>query len=158
MPAPRGYCTGVLYGQEKLIVYGGSDGSECFSDVFTLDIPTATWSKKKTSTVLPSFSHTANLAGNSMLVFGGHNASENINSLNLLNIDFRVETWEWSTKPCTGSAPAPRGYHSSSLLDNRLFNIGGSDGNNIFSDMNVLDLGIYSLLSSPAYLIKNTVK
>jgi N-acetylneuraminic acid mutarotase len=86
VPAPRGYCTGVIYGQDKLIVYGGSDGSECFSDVFTLDIPAYSWSKKKTSTVLPSFSHTANLVGNSMLVFGGHTASENINSLNLLNI------------------------------------------------------------------------
>jgi UDP-N-acetylglucosamine:LPS N-acetylglucosamine transferase len=36
-PIARGYHTSNLV-KDKLIVYGGSDGHECFSDVFVLDL------------------------------------------------------------------------------------------------------------------------
>jgi len=47
LPAARGYHTANLIGNNgKIYVYGGSDGQECFSDVFVLDTATATWTKK----------------------------------------------------------------------------------------------------------------
>jgi len=36
-PISRGYHTSNLVGS-KLVVYGGSDGHECFSDVYVLDL------------------------------------------------------------------------------------------------------------------------
>jgi len=37
LPNSRGYHTGNLVG-DKYIIYGGSDGHECFSDVHILDL------------------------------------------------------------------------------------------------------------------------
>lgn len=71
-------------------------------------------------------------------------------------LDLRVETLEWKKKPSTGKPPQARGYHSATFTDNRLFIIGGADAQTVFSDISVLDLGIYSLLSSPAYVANNS--
>jgi hypothetical protein len=46
---------------DKMWVYGGSDGNECFSDVFVLDLEKATWAKRKTSQQMPCFSHSSAL-------------------------------------------------------------------------------------------------
>lgn len=40
LPIARGYHTSNLV-KDKLVVYGGSDGHECFSDVHVLDLGTA---------------------------------------------------------------------------------------------------------------------
>lgn len=51
-PSPRGYHTSNLVGS-KVIVFGGSDGHECFSDIYSLDLPTKAWSLIKPSLKIP---------------------------------------------------------------------------------------------------------
>jgi hypothetical protein len=55
-------------------------------------------------------------------------------------------TFKWETRPVSGLAPTPRGSHSAVLHDHRLFVFGGSNGQEVFSDLHILDL------ASSAYL------
>ena len=41
-PKARGYHTANMVGS-KLIIYGGSDGGECFDDVWVYDVETQVW-------------------------------------------------------------------------------------------------------------------
>ena len=155
LPAPRGYCSHSLY-IDKIYIYGGSDGNECFSGIFCLDISTLVWSKKKINTTagctVSCFSQSASMIGNSMIVFGGHSANENINELKIVTLDNKMESVEMGYKPCTGIPPQPRSYHTASYLDSRLYIFAGCGDQIIYNDVWVLDLGIYSLLASPFYL------
>ena len=52
----------------------------------------------------------------------------------------------WSECKTTGSkgdsVPGPRGYHTATLLENnRILVFGGSDGQECFSDLHILDTG-----------------
>lgn len=41
----------------------------------------------------------------------------------------------------TGAKPEPRGYHSGTLVGDKLVIYGGSDGQTCFGDIHLLDLG-----------------
>lgn len=42
--------------------------------------------------------------------------------------------------------PTPRGYHTAVLHDSRIFVIGGYDGQHVYDDVHVLDLGALAFL------------
>ncbi|KAF9316247.1 hypothetical protein BG003_002159 [Podila horticola] len=72
VPKPRNDHCSVLTASQKVIIYGGYDSNTkyTFSDVWSLDLVTMTWTQIVT-TSSPRFSHTCNLAGANMIVFGG---------------------------------------------------------------------------------------
>jgi len=146
LPVARGYHTSVLL-NDKIWSYGGSDGQECFNDLFMFDPQNATWTKKPIKNPLACFAHASSLVGSSLFVSGGHGPSTYLSDLKILNLDPRVESVEITTKPFTGSVPSPRGYHTSTLHDSRLFIFGGYDGKRGYGDVHILDLGIYSFQS-----------
>jgi len=156
-PQSRGYHSAVLH-NGIMYVYGGSDGEQCFNDVFALDIEKGTWTKKKTSQQFPCFSHSASLVGSWMFVFGGHSAADHTDDLKVLNLDSRNDVLEWATKPITGLVPSARGYCSTTFYDNRIFLFGGYDSQQVFADTHILDLGIYSLFNTPNYIAYNKHK
>jgi len=133
-----------------MFVWGGSDGQDCFSDLFMLDVGTGTWLSRPVSSSIPGFGHSSSMIGSSYtaLIFGGHTSETYTNELKMLNIDPRVEVSEVVVKPSSGIAPCARGYHSSLYYDSRLFVFGGYDGDKSFNDTNILDLGIYASTES----------
>jgi len=144
-PQPRGYHTATLGRDNKIYVYGGSDGEECYGNIFCLDPATGTWSERKVASERHCFTHSATRIDSHIVSFGGSsNAADYTDQLQFLNLDVRRPTFEWVVQPTTGTAPSPRGYHSSVCTDSRLFIIGGYDGQTVYSDTHVLDLGIYS--------------
>jgi len=140
-PSPRGYHTSTLVGN-KVIVYGGSDGHECFSDIFILDLEMNHWSRVNTDLSIPRLSHTATQVGSYLFIIGGHDGNHYSHSLILLNL----VTLRWEVRKIYGERPSSRGYHTAVLFDSRIFLFGGYDGHKIYNDMYVLDL------SSSAYL------
>lgn len=44
----------------------------------------------------------------------------------------------------SGTPPNPRGYHSCTLIDDKMYVYGGSNGTQCFSDVSCLDLGLKS--------------
>jgi N-acetylneuraminic acid mutarotase len=142
VPAARGYHTSVLYDRTKILVFGGSDGQECFGDVMCFETTNSTWSRFKVVNPFPRLAHSASLCGHMLFTFGGHTGSEYTNEARFLNL----KTMEWAELPTTGTPPSPRGYHTSIFLDSRVFIFGGFDNENCFNELYTLDLTTYAYL------------
>ncbi|KJZ71479.1 hypothetical protein HIM_09118 [Hirsutella minnesotensis 3608] len=141
-PKPRGYHTGNMSGS-KLIIYGGSDGAECFDDVWIYDVETHVWKAVNIATSFRRLSHTATLVGSYLFVVGGHDGDEYCNDLLLLNL----VTMTWDKRKAYGKPPSGRGYHGTVLYDSRLLMIGGFDGTEVFGDVMVLELAVHAYYS-----------
>lgn len=84
-PSPRGYHTANMVGS-KLIVFGGSDGDECFRDVWVFDVETNIWKSVGIKLSYPRLSHTATIVGSYLFVVGGHDGVEYSSEVLLLNL------------------------------------------------------------------------
>ena len=122
-PTARGYHTSNMVGS-KLIIFGGSDGLECFRDVWVFDVDTQVWRAVEIKVSFPRLSHTATIIGSYLFVIGGHDGVEYSSDVLLLNL----VTMQWDKRKIYGTPPSGRGYHGTVLHDSRLFVIGGFDG------------------------------
>jgi N-acetylneuraminic acid mutarotase len=141
-PKARGYHTANMVGS-KLIIYGGSDGGECFSDVWVYDVETHAWKAVSIPTTYRRLSHTATIVGSYLFVIGGHDGNEYSNDVLLLNL----VTMTWDRRRVYGLPPSGRGYHGTVLHDSRLLMIGGFDGSEVFGDVWSLELAVHSYYS-----------
>ncbi|KAL1841966.1 hypothetical protein VTJ49DRAFT_6289 [Mycothermus thermophilus] len=141
-PKARGYHTANMVGS-KLIIYGGSDGGECFNDVWVYDVETHIWRAVSIPVTYRRLSHTATIIGSYLFVIGGHDGNEYCNDVLLLNL----VTMTWDRKRVYGLPPSGRGYHGTVLHDSRLLVIGGFDGSEVFGDVWLLELAVHAYYS-----------
>ncbi|KAK4451758.1 Tip elongation aberrant protein 1 [Podospora aff. communis PSN243] len=142
VPKARGYHTANMVGS-KLIIYGGSDGGECFNDVWVYDVETHVWKAVGIPVTFRRLSHTATIVGSYLFVVGGHDGNEYSNDVLLLNL----VTMSWDKRKVYGLPPSGRGYHGAVLYDSRLLMIGGFDGSEVFGDVWVLELAVHAYYS-----------
>ncbi|RKP03560.1 hypothetical protein CXG81DRAFT_29240 [Caulochytrium protostelioides] len=140
-PSSRGYQTSNLIGHQ-VVVYGGSDGHECFHDVHVLDLRTLTWKYAPVDRPVPRLSHSALQVGSYLFVMGGHDGTRYTNDVLLLNL----VTMNWEVRQICGNPPLGRGYHSAILHDSRVFLFGGYNGHTTFGDLCILDLSACAYL------------
>ncbi|KAJ1990672.1 hypothetical protein H4R33_001622 [Dimargaris cristalligena] len=140
-PRARGYHTNNII-QDKLLVYGGSDGNTCFDDIHILHLPTLTWTQVDCQPPIVRLAHTATQVGSYLFVIGGHDGNQYSNEILLLNL----VTMNWEIRRVYGAHPTGRAYHAAVLHDSRLFLHGGFDGQSVVSDLYVLDLSGYAYL------------
>ncbi|KAG1894941.1 uncharacterized protein F5891DRAFT_1060546 [Suillus fuscotomentosus] len=134
-PVPRGYHTANLVGN-IMIVVGGSDGRECFSDVWCLHLDTLVWTRLNLPLSHRRLSHTSTQVGSCLFIVGGHDGGayrDEVVLFNLVNLQYEPRTVK-------GKPPSARGYHATILADSRLFVFGGFNGHDVFDDVHVLDL------------------
>jgi N-acetylneuraminic acid mutarotase len=141
-PKARGYHTANMVGS-KLIVFGGSDGGECFNDVWVYDVDTHVWKAVNIPVTYRRLSHTATIVGSYLFVVGGHDGNEYSNEVLLLNL----VTMQWDRRKIYGLPPSGRGYHGTVLYDSRLLVIGGFDGSEVFGDVWLLELAVHAYYS-----------
>jgi N-acetylneuraminic acid mutarotase len=141
-PKARGYHTANIVGN-KIVVFGGSDGGECFDDVWVYSLDRQTWQQVVLEEPYRRLSHTATLVGSYLFVVGGHDGEEYSNAVLLLNLT----TMTWESRRTYGALPAGRGYHTAVLHDGRLVVIGGFDGTDVFGDVWVLELAVHAYYS-----------
>ncbi|KAI0337683.1 galactose oxidase [Trametopsis cervina] len=134
-PSTRGYHTANLVGN-VMIVMGGSDGKECFSDIWCLNLDTLQWSQVKLQTAYRRLSHSATQVGSYLFIFGGHNGTSYSSDLLLFNL----VALNFESRPPAGRPPSARGYHAALLTDSRLFVFGGFNAQDVFDDVHLLDL------------------
>ncbi|KAG0042834.1 hypothetical protein BGZ83_012123, partial [Gryganskiella cystojenkinii] len=119
-PQRQDHCS-VLTSSQKVVIFGGYDANSnsAFSDVWSLDMVTMTWQQIVTiNQAKPRYSHTCNLVGANMVIFGGM-ASSNIGYVGDVQVyDVMQSTWmsfyapkQDTTPP---SKPAPGGFGSGS--------------------------------------------
>ncbi|KAJ1734052.1 hypothetical protein LPJ61_001272 [Coemansia biformis] len=148
-PFPRGYHTSTLVGNQ-VVVFGGSDGAECFGDTSLLNLDTLEWSHVAIDPPLTRLAHSATLVGMYLFVICGHDGSDYSNQVLMLKLD----TLKWETREIYGSPPVARGYHACALHDGRLFLHGGYNGQEVFGDLYTLELSSYSYLPQvPEFVI-----
>ncbi|KAI9759110.1 MAG: hypothetical protein M4579_002557 [Chaenotheca gracillima] len=141
-PTARGYHTANMVGS-KLIVYGGSDGVECFNDVWIFDVDTLLWKQVDIKHSFRRLSHSATIVGSYLFVIGGHDGADYSSEVLLLNL----VTMHWDRRKTYGVPPGGRGYHGAVLHDSRIFVIGGFDGQTAFDDTYLLELAVCSYYS-----------
>lgn len=141
-PKARGYHTANIVGS-KLIIFGGSDGGECFDDVWIYDVETHIWKSVSIPVTYRRLSHTATIVGSYLFVIGGHDGSDYCNDVILLNL----VTMTWDKRKAYGKPPSGRGYHGTVLYDSRLLVIGGFDGSEVFGDVTILELAVHAYYS-----------
>lgn len=155
-PSPRGYHSANVV-NDTLIIIGGSNGKDCYSDMYIFDLEKREWSgvtvsvglrsptANSTTPELPGKSkpslvrmgHSATQVGNYLFVVGGHNGQRYLSDVLLLNL----VTLEWELRKVYGlESPSGRGYHTAALHDSRLFIIGGYNGKDVFNQVWSIDL------------------
>jgi N-acetylneuraminic acid mutarotase len=127
-----------------IYVFGGGDGPSYSNEVWVFDTVSNRWSRPTIATPRVSHplqrrAHTACLYRNFIVVFGGGNGQAALNDVWALDVsDPQRLTWhEWRTR---GDVPPRKGYHSASLVGDRMVVYGGSDGHASFADVHVLNL------------------
>ncbi|KAG9255962.1 uncharacterized protein F5Z01DRAFT_619200 [Emericellopsis atlantica] len=141
-PRARGYHTANMVGS-KLIIFGGSDGGECFDDVWVYDVEEHIWKAVSIPVNFRRLSHTATIVGSYLFVVGGHDGKEYSNDVLLLNL----VTMTWDKRKTYGRAPTGRGYHGALLYDSRLILVGGFDGSEVYRDVMILELAVHAYYS-----------
>jgi len=140
-PSPRGYHTSNIVGS-KVIVFGGSDGHECFNDIHILDLKTNHWSRIEADQPIPRLSHSSTQVGSYLFIIGGHDGMKYSREVLLLNL----VTMNWETRKVYGTVPSGRGYHTAVLYDSRIYVFGGYDGHHVFNEMYALELSACAYL------------
>ncbi|KAI0744793.1 galactose oxidase [Earliella scabrosa] len=134
-PTARGYHTANLIGN-VMVVVGGSDGRECFSDIWCLNLDTLLWKLVKLGESHKRLSHTATQVGSYLFIYGGHDGGSYMSDILLFNL----VSLQYEPRQVAGRAPSARGYHAACLADSRVFVFGGFNGIEVFDDVHILDL------------------
>jgi UDP-N-acetylglucosamine:LPS N-acetylglucosamine transferase len=125
------------------------------------------WVKAKAGGTPPSSrrAHSAAFCkkDNSLYIFGGGDGGKPLNDLhalrlaaasdepvNVLELAQKQDGMRWERVSSSGNIPPARGYHTMNIVDHNLLVFGGSDGQECFSDLHVLDLGNQSDSSLPS--------
>jgi Rab9 effector protein with kelch motifs len=141
-PTPRGYPT-MNYVDEKLLVFGGSDGQRFYNDLHVFDLASGTWNEVLQIHGCSRMGHSSHMVGNYLFILGGYNGSQFTNDMLVVNLlNFQMES-----KPIAGgNKMIGRAYHKGILYDSRLFLFCGFDGVNCLNDVWVLDLASQAFL------------
>lgn len=110
-PAPRGYHTANLVGN-VMVVVGGSDGRECFSDVWCLNLgmvrprifslapcmmlvctDSLIWTRVSLTSSHRRLSHTSTQVGSYLFIVGGHDATTYSPEILLYNLGASFSWW-----------------------------------------------------------------
>jgi len=144
VPQSRSGHTCALYCNRFLYVFGGFDGSNCFDDLYVLDLDSRQWRQIKAGGECPSgrASHSAvtdELAG-VMYVFGGSGSHFGYtNKHDLCEFNFETESWRLLSNPVEDT-PSARYGQSMVTYQEGLYVWGGTHGTNYPTDMHRFDL------------------
>ena len=139
-PAGRSEHATNVHGN-KLIMFGGDDGTSKKQDTWSLNLQTKVWTEVQVSTKPGSRSgHTSVLYDGKMIVFGGYDGTNRLDDLWELNLD----SMSWSEATISGSTkPAKRDSMTSSISGKKMFVFGGDTGS-VVNDLWELNLETYS--------------
>ena len=122
-PPPRTNHTIVTW-NNKLFLFGGTDGMRWYNDVWLYDPNTNTWTNQECIGFIPTAreGHAAALVGDVMYVFGGR--TEEGKDLGDLAA-FRIPTKRWYTFQNMGPSPSPRSGHGLTAVGDKIYVVGG---------------------------------
>ena len=122
----------------KIYLFGGYNGSVCYSAIEVLDLDTMTWIQPAVTGNVPTArnAHSMTVIGKLLYLFGGHSGSKHLNDLQI----FDTSKLEWSTPIVAGSIPPGLRGHSANLVGNKIVVFAGYDGKSRSNDLFFLDI------------------
>ncbi|KAE9404377.1 galactose oxidase [Gymnopus androsaceus JB14] len=110
--------------QNRIVIFGGTDGQYHYSDTWSFDLITRKWSELICAGRIPAprEGHAAALVDNVMYIFGGGGVDgKDLNDL----AAFRLSNQRWYKFPYVGPAPGVRSGHAMASFGARVFVLGG---------------------------------
>ncbi|KAI1278931.1 hypothetical protein F5Y07DRAFT_58139 [Xylaria sp. FL0933] len=124
---------------DKMYLFGGTNGFQWFNDVWCYDPPTNKWSQLDCIGYIPSprEGHSAALIDDVMYIFGGR--TEEGADLGDLAA-FRISSRRWYTFQNMGPTPSPRSGHSMTAVGKSIVVVGGepSSATNQVNDLSLV--------------------
>ncbi|KAF2105109.1 hypothetical protein NA57DRAFT_63290 [Rhizodiscina lignyota] len=123
VPVPRTNHTCVTW-QDKLYLFGGTDGTRWFNDVWTYDPRTNQWSELDCIGYIPAprEGHAAALVDDTMYIFGGRvQDGSDLGDL----AAFRISSRRWYMFQNMGMSPSARSGHSMTAFGKHIVVLGG---------------------------------
>ena len=124
----------VITCDNKLYLFGGTNGRQWFDDVWSYDPPTNVWTRETCGGFIPKAreGHSAALVGDTMYVYGGRKAPDPAHpnpedeDLDLADLSsFRIPTKRWFTFQNMGPEPSPRSGHTMTAFGKQIIVLGG---------------------------------
>jgi len=154
-----------------LLVFGGLNHRERYSDVWVYDTKTKKWSELAVEGEAPAARahHTATLIGDQVFVFGGYGGhGKSYNELAVLDLgtmlqhpnDVReVVAPSWKHPVLKGKGPSPRFDHTATWFPDKLVILGGRDNVSMHNDMHHLELDTLTWVEEgnaipPSYILE----
>ncbi|KAL9128793.1 MAG: hypothetical protein Q9217_002602 [Psora testacea] len=114
----------IVSWNEKLYLFGGTNGTQWFSDVWSYDPKTISWTQLDCIGYIPAAreGHSAALIGDVMYIFGGRTAEgTDLGDL----AAFRITSRRWYTFQNMGPSPSPRSGHSMTSFGKQIVVLAG---------------------------------
>jgi Kelch motif/Galactose oxidase, central domain len=114
----------VISWQDKLYLFGGTDGNTWFNDVWTYDPSTNLWTEQDCIGYIPAprEGHAAALINDTMYIFGGR-IQEGTDLGDL--VAFKITTKRWYMFQNMGMSPSPRSGHSMTAFGHHIIVLAG---------------------------------
>ncbi|QRV83089.1 cell polarity protein [Ceratobasidium sp. AG-Ba] len=113
--------------ENKIYIFGGTDGAFHYNDTWVFDLATRTWTELTCIGFIPvpREGHAAALVGDVMYVFGGRGVDgKDLGDLG----SFKISNQRWYMFQNMGPQPSGRSGHAMATADGRMFVIGGESG------------------------------
>ncbi|KAG8732623.1 Negative regulator of mitotic exit [Ceratobasidium sp. 423] len=113
--------------ENKIYIFGGTDGAFHYNDTWCFDMQTKTWTELTCIGFIPvpREGHAAALVGDVMYVFGGRGVDgKDLGDLG----SFKISNHRWYMFQNMGPQPSGRSGHAMATNDGRMFVIGGESG------------------------------
>jgi hypothetical protein len=123
VPPPRTNHS-VISWQDKLYLFGGTDGTQWFNDVWTYDPTANAWTELDCIGYIPAprEGHSAALINDTMYIFGGRiQDGTDLGDL----VAFKISTRRWYMFQNMGMSPSPRSGHSMTAFGNHIMVLAG---------------------------------
>mmetsp|Transcript_67271 Transcript_67271/g.194549 ORF Transcript_67271/g.194549 Transcript_67271/m.194549 type:complete len:622 (-) Transcript_67271:341-2206(-) len=135
-PSQRFGYVSVIH-NNKLVLFGGFDGSRWLNDMFVFDFETKAWSEVHARGMLPSVRSCPAWAKDNTHVYiqGGHDGVERKDDFFACDLT----TYTWTQMPNFGTVPSPRYFHSCCLYGSKMYLYGGYSGSQRLADMHAYD-------------------
>ncbi|KAH9948169.1 hypothetical protein B0H21DRAFT_254574 [Amylocystis lapponica] len=123
--------------EEKLVIFGGTDGQSFYNDTWVFDFATSRWLELACAGPLPTprAGHAGAVVNNVLYVFGGRGSSAVLPGVGVL----KLNAWKlrWSVLQDAGPEPCVRAGHAMATCGTRIVVIGG-EGEDITRDPDVV--------------------
>jgi len=130
----------MVLDSNRLYLFGGYDGTHRLNDLHILDLTSLKWHQPRSAAIgAPPgrAGHSASIVNGEMIIYGGEDDRHwPFKDMYVL----QLATLTWRKVAQYGLVPPARAYHTTTVIDNKLYVFGGTDGKSRrMDDLSILD-------------------